>query len=99
MRMLLKVTIPTTSGNKSIAEGKLPGVISRTLEELKPEAAYFTAWHGNRTALLFFDLKDATLMPSLVEPLFAGLDAEIDLVPVMNAAELKEGLGKVVPKK
>src|SRR4051794_9385723 len=33
--------------------------------------------------------------PGIAEPLFVGLHAEIELVPVMNADDLKKGLGAV----
>ena len=62
------------------------------MSRLKPEAAYFVAQDGLRSAMMFFDMKDASDIPAIVEPLFLGLNAEIELLPVMNADELKRGL-------
>jgi hypothetical protein len=37
---------------------------------LKAEAAYFVAEDGVRTAMIFFDMRDSSDIPSIVEPLF-----------------------------
>jgi hypothetical protein len=42
--------------------------------------------------MMFFDMKDASEIPGIVEPLFAGLNARVELLPVMNADDLKKGL-------
>jgi hypothetical protein len=65
------------------------------MQELNPEAAFFTVVDGVRTGFMFFDLKDARDLPRLPEPLFIGLNASIELTPAMNADDLKAGLGKV----
>ena len=95
MRMLLKVTIPTELGNRAIKDGSFAKVMEATMAKLKPEAAYFVAERGRRCALFFFDMRDASDIPGIAEPLFVGLHAEIELVPVMNADDLKKGLGAV----
>ena len=59
----------------------------------KPEAAYFFVDHGKRGGLVVFDIVDATELPRINEPLFAALDASIDITPVLTADELKRGLG------
>ncbi len=40
----------------------------------------------------FFDMKDPAMIPQIAEPLFSGMNAEIDFIPVMNQAELQQGL-------
>jgi hypothetical protein len=40
--------------------------------------------------MIFFDMRDASDI--FVEPLFKGLGAEIALLPVMNADDLRKGL-------
>jgi hypothetical protein len=90
--MLVKVTVPTSAGNKAIASGELPKVVGAFLEKWKPEAAYFGAEHGERTGWFVVDLKESSQLPPMLEPYFAGLDAKIELTPVMNAGELKTGL-------
>jgi hypothetical protein len=92
MRMMLKVLIPTENGNHAIKDGSLPRLLDATMSKLKPEAAYFVAEHGHRTALIFFDMKDASDIPSICEPLFMGFNAKVEMIPVMNADDLKKGL-------
>lgn len=45
-----------------------------------------------RCALIFFDMKDSAELPAIAEPLFMGVNAEIEVVPAMNADDLKKGL-------
>jgi len=92
MRMMLKVTIPTDVGNRAIKDGSLPKLLEDTMGKLKPEAAYFVADNGLRCAMIFFDMRDASDIPVIAEPLFMGLSAELELVPVMDADDLKKGL-------
>jgi len=42
MRMLLKVSIPVEAGNAAAQNSTLGSTIQRILDELKPEAAYFS---------------------------------------------------------
>lgn len=95
MRTMLRVTIPVEAGNKAIKEGSLNTLLKSALETLKPEAAYFLADKGTRTALIFFDLRDSSQIPVVAEPLFTGLSAAVEFIPVMNADDLTAGLQRV----
>jgi hypothetical protein len=92
MRMMLQIVIPTETGNQAIKDGSLHKAFEATMSKLKPEAAYFFPEHGLRSAMMIFDMKDASEIPAIAEPLFAGLNARIKLQPVMNADDLKKGL-------
>jgi hypothetical protein len=92
MRMMLKILIATETGHHTIKDGSLPKIFETTMSKIKPEAAYFVAEHGQRCAMMFFDMNDASDIPGIVEPLFAGLNARVQLLPVMNAEDLKKGL-------
>jgi hypothetical protein len=96
MRMLMKVQMPTQSGNDAIKDGSLPRIMGASLEALKAEAAYFTAEDGMRTALIFFEMSDSSDIPSAAEPLFMGMDAKITFSPVMNAQEMQAGVAKAM---
>jgi hypothetical protein len=92
MRMMLKIIIPTEAGNRTIKDGTLPKVLEGAMNRLKAEAAYFVAEDGLRTAMIFFDMRDSADIPGVVEPLFMGIDAEVELLPVMNADDMRRGL-------
>lgn len=99
MRTLMKVVMPVETGNKAITDGSLPKTIQTLVERSKPEASYFYAENGKRTMLFVMDMKEASQIPELVEPLFMELNAEVSLFPVMNAADLKTGLEKFSGRK
>jgi hypothetical protein len=61
-------------------------------ERWSPEAMYFTTFDGRRTAFVVFDMPDSSAIPSFAEPLFMGLNAEVQLSPVMNGEDLQKGL-------
>jgi len=95
MRTMMRVTIPVEAGNVAIKNGRLPQVMAATMERIKPEAAYFTADRGSRTAYFVVDLKDQSDIPSLAEPFFQEFNASVEFMPVMNADDLKKGLSKI----
>jgi hypothetical protein len=96
MRTMIRITIPVEAGNKGIQEGTLPKIIGGMVERLKPESAYFFADKGVRTGLMIVDFNDVSDIPSIAEPLFMGLNATVEFIPVMNAEELKKGISKAM---
>ena len=97
MRFLLKVNIPVETGNAAAKAGKLGETIQSILEDLKPEAAYFTDDNGQRTALLFLDMQDASQIPAICEPWLQAFNASIRIHPVMVAADLAKA-GSAIEK-
>lgn len=71
---------------------RFPLMLEKVMAKLQPEATYFMAWQGKRTMLTFFDLPDASMIPPIAEPLFSGMEAEIELAPIMVQADLQRGL-------
>lgn len=96
MRTMLTVSIPVEAGNKAIKDGSLPKAMSDFVDRMKPEASYFTAVDGRRTAYFVFDMTDSSMIPSIAEPFFINLEASITLRPVMNLAEMKQGVEKAM---
>jgi hypothetical protein len=94
MRTMLRLTMGVEAGNRAFADGSLQRPIQGLMERLKPEAAYFFPDEGKRSALFVFDMQDASQIPGLVEPLFETMHAEVRLTPVMNAEDLRKGLGE-----
>jgi hypothetical protein len=48
--------------------------------------------------MIFFDMAEPSQIVESVEPFFLGLNASTELVPVMNADDLRKGLAKVAEK-
>ena len=96
MRTLMTVKIPTAAGNEAIKNGSLPEIVGKALAALRPEAAYFTSEDGMRTVLIVFDMADSSEIPSAAEPFFMAFDAQISFEPVMNADEMRAGVGKAM---
>ncbi|HEX4949149.1 MAG TPA: hypothetical protein VFZ34_20905 [Blastocatellia bacterium] len=92
MRMMLKASFPAEASNRAIHNGSFPLIMEKVMAKLQPEAVYFMAWQGKRTMLAFFDLQDPAMIPQIAEPLFSGMNSEIEFIPVMNQAELQQGL-------
>ncbi len=90
MRFLIKAKMDTETGNKLAKAGKLGEVLCSIVAELKPEAAYFIAEGGKRTALIFMDMADTSDLPAVAEPLFQALNAEVEVVPAMVAEDLQK---------
>jgi len=98
MRMMLRFTLPVEKSNAAINDGSLARTMESILSSLKPEAAYFTPLDGKRAGMIFFDMADPSQIIETVEPLFLNLNATTELVPVMNADDLRKGLAKVAGK-
>lgn len=94
MRVLMTVGMDTEKANQAISDGSLPKIMKSALDAVHPEAAYFTAEHGKRTAFIFFDLKEPSDIPSIAEPFFQTLDASIDVSPAMDFKDVQAGLQK-----
>jgi hypothetical protein len=92
MRMLMKLSIPVEAGNAAIKDGSLPKVLQGLLDAVKPEAAYFYGENGRRAAVVIFDMQSPSQIPPICEPAFQGMNAAVELFPVMNLDDLKAGL-------
>jgi hypothetical protein len=88
MRFLVKVNIPVESGNAAAKTGKLGATIEPILQDLKPEAVYFTDDNGERTAFIFLQMQDASQIPAIAEPWFLAFNARIAIHPVMIPEDL-----------
>jgi hypothetical protein len=92
MRTLLRIKLDVEAANKAIVDGTLGQVIDALVEKTHPEASYFLAEDGRRTAYFVFDMKNSSEIPGIVEPFFMKLNAEVAFTPVMNHDDLKKGL-------
>ena len=98
MRMIVYVSFPVETFNAAVKDGSAGVKMKRILDQVKPESAYFTDRHGQRSAVLIVDLEDASLIPAIAEPWFLLFDAGVEVHPVMGPQDLAsaglERLGK-----
>jgi hypothetical protein len=96
--MLLNVKFPHEQFNKAVRDGSVGQKIGRILEEIKPEAVYFTEQNGQRGAILIIDMADSSNVPSFAEPWFLAFNADVEFRVVMTPEDLQkaglEELGK-----
>jgi len=90
--MLLTASMPVENGNTAVANGTLGSTIQKILAEMKPEAAYFVAEGGERTAFVFFEMKDSSELTAIAEPWFLAFNAKVSVRPAMNPQDLAAGL-------
>lgn len=93
--MMMQFTIPVEAGNNAAMSGAFGAAFQKTLESLKPEAAYFGAGtSGERGGVIVFDMKDTSQIPAIAEPFFLAFNAKVTFFPVMSAQDLaKAGPG------
>ena len=72
MRFMITFRIPMEQGNAMIKNGSLDRTVRSILEDLQPQAAYFTTVEGARSGWIVVDMDDASQIPAMVEPLFLG---------------------------
>ncbi len=90
MRMLMKVNLDTATANNAVRNGTLGSTIKSILDEIKPEAAYFTDDGGERTGYIFFDMKEVSQIPAVAEPFFLAFNAKVHFRPTMNLGDLAQ---------
>ena len=87
MRFLFKISWPVEAGNNAAKDGFQ--VVEKILSEQRPEAAYFVADGGMRTAILVIKMEDVSQLTGIAEPWFLALNARIEVTPAMVVDDLK----------
>lgn len=95
MRVMVKFAVPVEVGNDALRSGKLAKVFQQLHEDLKPEAAYFYPEGGERAGFFIVDMEDSWRVADTVERFFFGLEASIELTPVMTGEDLEKALSGV----
>jgi hypothetical protein len=88
MRMLMKVWMPVEPFNTLVRNGTAGAKIQQVLEDIKPEAAYFTAQDGHRGGIIVVNINDTSEIPRYAEPFFLNFNAEVQFHPAMTPEDL-----------
>jgi len=79
-------------------DGSAGQKLGRILDELKPEAVYFTELYGQRGVIMIINVDDPAQVPHFAEPFFLVFTADVEFHIVMSPDDLKrsglEALGK-----
>ena len=89
MRFMLSCRFPKEKTNAAIKDGTFPQTIQSIMEELKPEAVYFTDIDGDRGGYFIINMDDASQYVAMSEPLLLSLGATIKLNLVMTPEDLQ----------
>ena len=99
MRMLMDISFPLEPFNTMVKNGTAGQKLQQILEDLKPEAVYFTEGKGKRRAILIVDIADPSRIPAFAEPFFLAFNAGVELRIVMAPEDLaKAGLEELGKK-
>jgi len=99
MRILMIVRFPHDAFNAAVADGSAGAKTKAILDDMKPEAVYFTEMNGHRTAVIVVDLESPSKVPTLAEPWFLTFRADVEFHVVMSPEELQQaGLDKLGEK-
>lgn len=96
MRFLISAKIPTEAGNLMVQDPNLLNKLETYIDKVNAEATYFFEADGNRVAAFIVDIPSADHIPVMVEPLFSGMGAHVELHPVMSLDDLKKGIPQAV---
>lgn len=88
MRVMVTFSIQPEKGDALIKDGSMGETIQYILEEIKPEAVYFTTMEGTRGGIIVVNVDEASQIPAMTEPLFLGLGATMQMQPVMTPEDL-----------
>ena len=99
MRMLMNITFPHEEFNAAVKNGTAGRKLRMILEDMNPEAAYFTEQNGQRGAVVIVDVEDQSKIPAFAEPWFLTFKADVQFRIAMTPADLeKSGLDELGKK-
>ena len=99
MRMLIHVKMPHKEFNVYVKDGSIGRKMKLILDDIKPEAVYFTEYDGRRGLIMIADVAGPSAVPAIAEPWFLLFNADVEFHIVMSPDELeKGGLDKLAKK-
>ncbi len=99
MRFMLTVRMPMDEGNEMVKNGTIGQTIQTILEDIQPEAAYFSEVEGARGGYFVVNIDDASQIPAIAEPFFLKMGANVQMHPVMTPEDLeRSSLDQVAQK-
>ena len=99
MRMLIDFNFPLEPFNTLVRNRTAGQKIQEILEEIKPEAVYFSERGEKRGGIMIVDVADPSKVPAIAEPFFLTFNASVEFHIVMGPEELgRTGLDELGKK-
>ena len=99
MRMMMLMQFPIEPFNTLVRNGTVGPTMKKILDDIKPEAAYFSEREGKRGCVLIVDVQSASDVPRLAEPWFLSFNAEVEFRVCMLPEDLAKANLKALGKK
>ena len=90
MRLLMKISLPHETYNAAVKDGSAGSKTNAILDEVRPEAVYFTEFNGQRTVIMIVDLDKPSMIPKFAEPWFLTFQADVEFHVVMSRQDLQD---------
>ena len=97
--MFVHVECPLGKFNDLIRTGKVEQVLKKILDDIKPEACYFTENNGCRGCFMVVDVTDDSSIPAISEPFFVHFDAKVEFHICMTTEDLSKANLEVIGEK
>lgn len=88
MRMLVDFSFPLEPFNTLIRNGTVGQKIEQIMNDIKPEAFYFSERGGKRGGILIVDIADPSKIPAIAEPFFLTFNASVEFHVVISPEEM-----------
>jgi hypothetical protein len=89
MKMIAFIKIPHEPFNTLVKNGTAGEIMSRIIDDLKPESIYFTEKNGTRGAVAVIEVEDSSRIPFFAEPFFLNFNADCEFRIAMSPEDLK----------
>ena len=88
MRMLIDFNFPLEPFNTLVRNGTAGQKIEQILNDIKPEAVYFSERGGKRGGIMIVDVADPSRAPVIAEPFFLIFNASVEFHVAMTPEDL-----------
>ena len=92
MRFMISARVANEKSNTLIKEGRFPQTFQSIMEDLQPEAAYFTDLDGARGGYFIVNVDDPSELATKTETLLQGLGATIQVHFVWTPEDVQKAM-------
>ena len=86
--MIIDFNLPLEPFNSLVKNGTAGQKLQQILEDVKPEAVYFSERNGQRGGIMIVDVADPSKVPAIAEPLFLTFNANVQFHVAMTPDDL-----------